>query len=138
MNEGATGSKYDSSLSTKEIARRFRQDVRDAKRGGALPKGLKVSVRIRYGVTTTAIDATITALPGIRIMSPDWDPNNLGGSASERFTPDARRIRNQLDTMLQAYNYDNSDARIDHFDVKFYGRVAYDWRLEQAEEPVPA
>lgn len=136
MNEGATGSKYDSSLSTKAIARRFRQDVQHARKGEALPQGLRVSVRIRHNSMSSAIDVTITALGfGLQILNPDWKPER--GLECDRLTLDARRIRDLLETMLQAYNYNRSESQTDYFDVNFYGHVAYDWRLERAE-PVPA
>ena len=138
MYEITYGPKYDKTLSRVEIAERFRQDVKAAISSDALPKGLKLSVRTKGYSGGGSIDVTIKAVPaGFRILSLarlQEDATNRRGAAPEPWaTPEARTLLDQLDKMLNAYNFDGSDIQSDYFNVRFYGGVEFDSRLTGAE-----
>jgi hypothetical protein len=130
-----TGRKYDAKLSTKEIAAAFRADVKQAQKDGEIPKDLKLSVRIRTYAGGASIDVVIKQAPeGLAIMNPEYvlqDKRDF--RPTPRHTDAARALLERLKGMLNAYNYDNSDAMVDHFDVRFYGHVDFDGELEREE-----
>lgn len=134
-NNRVYGSKYDSKLSTKEIAAKIRQDIKAAIKAGQLPQGLKVSVRYDHFSGGTSIDCRVTAWPvGFGWINPEWvmltkdDPCRYHAVA--RYTEQAKAVIDHLKSIHDAYNHDGSDSMIDHFDVKYYGGVDVDWTLE--------
>lgn len=133
------GAKYDKNLSTKDIAARYRQDIKAAIKAGELPQGLKVSVRYESFAGGSAIRVHVTACP-FRVMNPERviaDIENPHEFKPEHqlpvHTPEAKALEKKLDAMLQAYNFDGSDIMTDYFHVKFYGNAGWDWQLESAE-----
>lgn len=130
------GSRYDEKLSTTEIARRFREDVKEAKRRGELPKGLKLGVRTKSYSGGSSIRVEIKEAPGIRILNPEHLERELRGEPTHGIPwihDEAKRLVDRLDGMLRAYNYDGSDSMTDYFDVNFYGSVDFDYDLTNAE-----
>lgn len=139
MTERTYGKRYDSKLSSKEIAARIRQDIKNAIAIGKLPRGLKVSVRYDHFSGGTSIDVRITAWPeGFMWLNPEWvslhkkEPNRYHDNIP-RLTEKAQEIVKHLEEIHGAYNHDGSDSMVDHFDVKYYGSVSVEWSLEQPE-----
>jgi hypothetical protein len=121
-----------------EIAKLFRQDVKDATKRGDLPKGLKVSVRTsEYSgggsitVRVTAVPAGFGVLNAPRVYADLCTPHVY----SERpyLSVQAAALLKKLDAMLQAYNFDDSDSMTDYFHVRFYGHADFDSEVTSAE-----
>jgi len=115
------GPKYDENLSTTEIAKRFRSDVKAALAAGELPKGLKLSVRTDYFSMGSSIDVRIKEVPGLRVRNPERETNQDAPWA----TPEAWALKERLQGMLDAYNHDGSQPEVDHYDVNFYGHIQF-------------
>jgi len=121
------GAKYDRNLITTQIAALIRLDVAKATKTGDLPKGLKVSVKTRYYSGGSSIDLTIIALPAeMVVINPEYVAARRRGLSADlhdapMLSEAVRTLTARLDGMMQAYNYDGSDSRMDHFDVRFYG-----------------
>lgn len=134
-----TGSKFDKNLSTKEIAARVRQEIKEAVKTGDLPKA-KYSVRIDCYSMGSSIDVVIRALP-FSILNPkriELEAHNprfqwQNYESEPRHTLEASAVLGKVEQLLSSYNFDNSDSMTDYFDVKFYGHVKFDWREESAE-----
>jgi hypothetical protein len=139
MTERTYGAKYDSKLSSKEIAAVIRQNIKNAIATGKLPKGLKVSVRYDHFSGGTSIDARITAWPeGFMWLNPDWCVLNTerpdqAHPSTPRYTKQGKTVLEALKEIHGSYNHDGSDSMVDHFDVKYYGAVDVDWELEKPE-----
>jgi len=136
MYERSYGEKYDANLSTTDIAKRFRADVKDAIKAGKLPKGLKLSVRTSYYAGGSSIRVYVQAAP-FRVMNPEAViasiERPMAYERASRHTAEAMALTSQLEKMLAAYNHDGSEAQVDYFDVNFYGFVDIDHDLEHAE-----
>ena len=140
MAKRSYGSRYDEKLSTKEIAAKIRQNIKAHVATGALPQGLKVSVRYERFSGGTSIDTRVTAWPeGFLWLNPQWvlstkeSSNQSTSHQLNRYTEQARKVIETLKAIHDAYNHDDSDAMVDHFDVKYYGNVDVDWELEKPE-----
>jgi hypothetical protein len=139
MTERVYGGKYDSKLSSKEIAVLIRQDIKNAIAKGQLPKGLKVSVRYDHFSGGSSIDASVTAWPeDFMWLNPDWcvlntEQPNQHHDRVPRYTKQAQNIIDKLTAIHGAYNHDGSDSMTDHFDVKYYGNVSVNWELDRPE-----
>jgi hypothetical protein len=136
MSRHFTGSKYDEKLSTTEIAKRFRADVKAALARGELPAGLKLSVATKYYAGGSSIHVEIKVAPGVAVMNPERLRLDAAGEPTHGvpwMTPEAAALADKLDRMLSAYNYDNSDTMTDYFDVNFYKSVDFAWELRDAE-----
>ena len=138
MSRDFKGAKYEPGLDVAEIAKRIRVDITEAVKAGALPKGLKVSVRCRRFAGGRAVDIRVKEL-GLPIYSSEhlaWEIANV--PENRRFYtatfPRARwgwngAANEAMDTLkgiLEAYNFDNSDSMTDYFHVNYYGDVSLD------------
>lgn len=125
------GSKYNSKLTRTEIAAKFRADVKVAVKAGELPKGLKLSVR-RSG---NSINVVVKACPGVNVMNPAvvLAKPDFSYPARERYTAEALSLREKLDGMLDAYNFNGSQIEVDYFHVNFYGNVEFDYAIEKSD-----
>jgi hypothetical protein len=132
------GKKYNSDLSTKEIAALFRAEVKDLVKKGELPKGLKLSVRYEHFAGGTSISVKIKEAPfGIR--NPEAVISESKGNYAckkEYFTADALALVKKLEGLLNAYNFDDSDSMTDYFHVNFDGSVDYDWEVLREEDKI--
>lgn len=122
--------------SNKYIAGLIREDIKAAIKAGGIPR-VKVSVRMRHH----SIDVSITDAP-FQVLNPErvkWEAENPSsiapsyGPASEAYTPAAKQLIERLNAIHGAYNYDRSDISSDYFDVNYYGRADFDWRMIRDE-----
>ena len=131
---GTFGRKYDRDLNIVEIAKRVREDIKAA----GFPKGLKCSVRISKFSMGQSLHVNVTAIPeGFAIVSlasvrAEMEGRELPGRDSSR-TPAAKQIVATLEGIVAAYNRDDSDSQVDHFDTNFYSHIGVDWRLVSAQ-----
>lgn len=138
------GSKYDRARSTNDIAKAIREDIKAAMKkpatdAWALPKGLKVSVRVQKFAGGCSIDANITAFEGplhnlAAVLWSEALPNEP--QAFPWFTKEVARVLAILKGLMDAYNFDKSDTQSDYFHVRFYDHQGVDSdysRLRRAE-----
>jgi hypothetical protein len=108
-----------------EIAKLIREDIKAAIVSGEIPKA-KYSVRVHKYSGGRSINVVIKGAPF-----------EIYGSIMECgpaiFTEEARRVKEVVEAIRNAYNYDNSDAMTDFFSVHYYGATDYDSR-ELSEE----
>lgn len=100
------------------VAKLVRRDLKDAKQAGTIPADAKVSVRIQRYSLGQSIDVTI-ALPD-RPARVQVDRDFRGQYV---YTPEAETALCAARTVLDAYNYDNSDVLTDYFQNRFSGLV---------------
>jgi hypothetical protein len=150
LPEGSYGAKYEEvkHLSTTEIAKRIRADIKlarkvETKLGAAtgsevalvdplaalatMPKCIKVSVTTDYYSGGSAIRVRVYNLPekGWGYVE-DWD--RYGRYKVWVPGPQLKAILDALKEIHWSYNYDRSDAMVDHFDRNYWGSVEVDWR----------
>lgn len=128
------GSKYDENLNTTEIAKRFRADVKEAIKAGDLPKDLKMSVKTSYFAGGSAIRVSIKAGAKGPVVNPLYvvhAGHSRGGYPY--LMPEATKLKDKVEEMLEAYNHNGSDIQSDYFDYKFYSTVEYDSALTSDE-----
>jgi hypothetical protein len=119
------GSKYDKSLSRKEIAVRVRADLKEAVKAGELPAA-KYSVRIESG----SVNVTVSGLPfevldEKRVLADHDQPNVFSGR--NWISDQALALQNKIEALVGAYNFDGSDIQSDYFHVNFYSTVRCDY-----------
>ena len=132
------GSKYEATkrMSTPEIAKLIREDIKAAKKRGQLPAALKLSVRSDSFSGGSSIDIVIKALPeGQQLFNPEWmKATDNGKKYNEhnlpRYTKTVRGWIELLKEIHRSYNRDNSDHMTDYFSVNYYGDVSVSWKLE--------
>lgn len=109
---GAKGPKYIGRRPLKEVSTDIRRDLKDAVASGDLPSGLKFSVK-SDNRGTSAIRVRVSGTPRTR-------------DESGRLTGEAKAVYDKVDSIVNAYNRDNSDMMTDYFDVDYYGTVQLD------------
>lgn len=126
-NVKAVGSKYIPHRPTRDVAKDIRADLKAAQKTGAIPADVNVSVRTRSFSGGAAIDVTLTGWDDDKIWHQETVENPVGpGYVKNTLTPQAKAIQAHAKSIVDAYNYDNSDPMTDYFEVDFYGSV--DWR----------
>lgn len=118
------GTRYTGYKPATEIAKLIRAEIADAKKNGALPKDIKVSVRSSSFAGGQAIDVTLSGLPKNEI----WVFDEL--YKTNVLTDKAEQIQNFVEAIRADWNLDRSDAQVDYFDVMYYGSTQWDWRIQ--------
>ena len=139
-----TGTKYNSQMSTKEIAKAVRDEVKAALKSGALPAGAKISVRLDQGSTSSSIYVTLKELPeGVccpyseeylayyKEAKPRGFVDPFRGES--RYIPLVADMLKKLGEMLNAYNRDRSDTQSDYFNRRFWDHVEVAYELGKEE-----
>ena len=142
------GYRYDEvrDLTTTEIAKRIRADIKVAKSEGLLPKNWKYSVRSRYFSGGSSIDVEVRDCADAWIaqddskcvgydychVGPDYSSHLRNCPAAEHLTDDAEAAKMTLERIHNAYNFDDNDIMIDYFHVNYYGIVEVE-RPDQAD-----
>ena len=133
-----TGSKYDSKLTTTQISKLVREDIKAAIKSGELSKA-KYSVRTQYYSMGSSIDITVkdvsfNVLNEERFLSENPGPvkvaNSSGLSRTPKYSEAGSQILEKLTSILHAYNRDSSDHMTDYFNVHFSAHVRFDCQME--------
>lgn len=138
--DGWYGAKYDPKRSLTDVAKMIREEIKLLRKIGNLesdgavaipspiadmPASIKISVRQpHYG----SINITLSGIPQEWGWVRGVDPRDFWQQERWMHTPALEALIKELNTLMGAYNYDRSDAMVDHFDTNFYGRVDVDWR----------
>ena len=109
---GFKGPKYQGYRPVKVVAQDVRRDLKDAVANGELPQGLKFSVKSDNRGT----NAVRVRVSGVARTRDDYG----------RLTGEAKAVYDKVDSIVNAYNRDNSDIMTDYFDVDYYGTVQLD------------
>lgn len=147
------GDRYDRSLSTTEIAKLIRANVRALVKAGKLPTDWKYSVRTDYFAGGSAIRVRATSPRPIMVASAAEQYDMQAGKADpirhpetghwvrhygECHTIEAAAVYAVLNAEHNAYNYNGSETQVDYFDVNYYGQVTLDTADGVAEALTPA
>jgi hypothetical protein len=138
MYEISYGWKYERSLDVAEIAKRIRQQIKNAIAAGALPQ-LQASVKISRFAGGQSIDirvvkASFQVLNHERVLVEHEQPHTFFPTAHYPiYTLHAVAALKQLQSMLDAYNYDGSEIQVDYHNVNFYGHAEYSNDLRERE-----
>lgn len=127
-----TGDLHTPGRDVADVAKQVRKDIRAAIKAGALPEGLKVSVRISRFSMGQSIDATIVALPSaFQVLNPERvrlerenDPRVFGGGVP-RLTAQAAELLATLEGMIKRYGRFDVDTMTDYWNVSFYVSVNF-------------
>lgn len=156
MYERSYGYKYEQQqgLSTTEIAKLIRRDIKTAQKEGLLPTHWKYSVRTTYfaggssievrvkncadawqvcqgivpGSERTLADGSWTARTCANVWCAGRNDPQYAHAASEHkvLTEEARVAKTTLERIHGAYNHDGSEVQVDYFDVNYYGTVDFE------------
>lgn len=112
------GNKYEASkgLTTTEIAKAIRHDLKNQQAAGNLNKVLKFSVKTAYFAGGSSIRVNIKGAGEVR--SPDAWGRNV-------YTEEAKKALDVVEAVVNSYNFDGSDTMTDYFHVRFYGNVDF-------------
>lgn len=119
-----------------DIAKRMRQDIKEAIAEGLLPgKPVVYSVTSETYSMGQSIDITVKGWVGDVYQDQERYGSGFGRTT---LTPEAEAIKMTLDRIHGAYNHDGSEIQVDYFDVRYYGHVKFEdpqtaaWRAEEA------
>ena len=118
------GTRYTGYKPATEIAKLIRAEIADAKKNGALPKDIKVSVRSSSFAGGQAIDVTLSGLPKDEV----WVYDEL--YKTKVLTEKAQKIYEIVEGLRNDWNINRSEPQVDYFDVLYYGSTQWDWRIQ--------
>lgn len=102
-----TGINYNSNLNIKDIAKEVRKFIKENF------KGYKFSVTSENG-RIWAIRVSLVSAPETVVLKGD----------NGKFTETGRDVFNKIKGYLDNFNYDNSEATTDYFDVNFFSTIS--------------
>ena len=122
-----TGEKFNRDLDVKEIAKLIRKELKGI-------SGLKTSVRIERYSMGRSINVSIKEC-GFNPMNPERikaEKENPHVSIDlSIYTKQGSDLKDKIQSIVDQYNFDDSDSMTDYFNVNFYGFVNYDWQVEK-------
>ena len=143
--ERVYGAKYDQNLTTSDIAKRIRQDVKNAVADGSLPRDADISVTSETFSGGGAIEIRLSNWPGATVPQDDSKCTGTfeqGGvtypsrcengrhdwrcAAAAHPSEEAIRVQAVLQSFHDSYNFDASEMMTDYFSVNYYGQVRVD------------
>ena len=115
------------------IAKAMREEIKEAKKNGLLPKHWKYSVTCHHGSSINIHvesfgEAWVGRNEAICINTYLCCPGSHHAKncpAGQHLTDEAFAAEMTLERIHQAFNHDNSDIQTDYFDVRYYGQVAF-------------
>lgn len=127
------GAKYQSGRDTAEIARLFREDVKQAIASGELPKGLKLAVKTHKYSGGSSIRVEVQAAPGVQIGNPDrhaYDAQHgpygrPGETPPKLLHADGEALKAKITGMLRAYEKSAADSASDLYNTNFHPSVEF-------------
>ncbi len=131
------GKKSDIGLSTKEIAKAIRDDIKEARKtGNILDAGGKTySVRMK----NSSITVELKALPdGVELFSEKYK-KHLGQNDPDlpfhggRYSKEVKDTIDKLKSIMAQYERSETDIQTDYFSYNFYSFVNVDYGLENKE-----
>ncbi len=135
VNAHTVGSKYaaNKDLSTTEIAKLVRADIKAAVKSGKLPRAAKVSVKTDYYSMGSAIRVRVSGItPAFNPAWLVWTKKNphlsfhsTPEAARERYSPLVVTTMATVEKIVASYNYDNSDSMTDYHDSNFHADVSF-------------
>ena len=130
MYEISYGSKYQKGLDVKDIAKLYREEIKQEIKAGTLPKDLKLSVKISRYAGGRSLNVYVEACPSTTFYNParlkhelEQPHDYVTGREIPFHTAEGTRILKLLKEKLGAYNFDGSEIQSDYFHVNFYGNV---------------
>lgn len=137
MYERSYGYMYEAArdLTTTEIAKRIRADVKTAVAEGLLPVRWAYSVRTDHG---TAISVEVKDCADAWMPCDGRDCRDVwckakgleeyahGATEHAALTEEAQAAKMTLERIHGAYNHDGSEIQSDYFDVRYYGHVGFE------------
>lgn len=147
--ERSYGYRYDEQrgLTTAEIAKKIRADIKQAVKFGLLPGApVKYSVRTRTYSGGASIDITVKgwADAWVDCQGQTWTEGEShhctypwcaasgefaglpGATVHQVLSQDASVAKMTLERIHGSYNHDGSDSMTDYFDVNYYGSITFD------------
>jgi len=127
------GSKYNETknLSTTEIAKLIRADIKAAKADGSIPKFCKVSVNTEYFANGSSIDVRLKTWEGEMVnieLAREIYPNRPCNMKDILVMKLAKTL-STLQAIHDSYNQDSSESMVDYFCVNYYGYADLDSEL---------
>lgn len=124
------GSKYDSGADIAQIAKLVRKDITAAIKEGKLPD-IGTSVRVERYSGGRRLTVEVVKVPGwYRIFHRDFIQQGDSPSyRGDRYSSEARATLRVLQSIVGAYNRDDSDSMTDYYNVHFSEYVQFDHRL---------
>lgn len=113
-------------LNFKEIAKLIRTDLKNT-----FGKDIKFSVQTEYYSGGRSLNVKIK-----ETIRNYLNPLNIK-FPNERhliYTDEGNELIEQIENIINKYNYDNSDSMTDYFDVRFYSHVWFDCDLKEKWE----
>lgn len=139
--EVSYGRKYEKGLSAKEIAVKMREDIKLAKKSGALPADCRATVNVSHYANGRSINIRLRAMGSREMLSREYKEWAASGcpvrdyhDRAEKYTAETKSALEVLEAIRASYNYDGSDAMVDYFHVNYYGDTSIYWKVEHAEE----
>jgi len=133
MTERIFGSKYNRNLSTTEIAKKIREDIKTAIKNKELPE-IKTSIRTEYYSMGSSINIKIIELPfnpfnKERVI--DEIKNPFDYKVVPIYSEKGQAVLDKIEEIARAHNHDGSEPQTDYFDVNFYCYVRFDYEKEE-------
>jgi hypothetical protein len=112
-----------------EISKAVKKELTAMRKAGELPAEITFSVKSRKYSMGQAVDVTVSGWTYEQVYTREFYPEY--GREFNKVKPEAEAIIEKIEAVRNQYNREAINSMIDYFDVNYYGRTEWDWRIER-------
>ena len=121
------GSKADQLYDAAEISRAVKKELKAMQKAGQFPAEIKFSVTSDKYSMGQAVDVVLSGWETEQVWDKEW--SNFWERVVKVMKPEAKEILEKVEIVRNQYNREAINAQIDYFNVNYYGRSEWSWKI---------
>jgi len=121
------GAKADQMYDAAEISRAVKKELVAMQKAGQFPAEIKFSVKSHKYSGGQSVEVSISGWSSEQVWKEEWSESY--SRMLKVMLPEAKAIVEKAEAVRNQYNREAINSMIDYFNVNYYGRAEWDWRI---------
>ena len=121
------GAKVDQLYDAAEISKAVKKELVAMQKAGEFPAEIKFSVRSDKFSGGQAVDVVISGWNSEQVWKEEW--SEPYSRMLKIMLPEAKAIQEKAEAVRNQYNREAINSMIDYFNVNYYGRAEWSWKI---------
>lgn len=121
------GAKADQMYDAAEISRAVKKELVAMQKAEQFPAEIKFSVKSHKYSGGQSVEVGISGWSSEQVWKQEWSESY--SRMLKIMLPEAKAIVDKAEAVRNQYNREAINSQIDYFNVNYYGRAEWDWRI---------
>jgi hypothetical protein len=121
------GSKADQLHDAAEISRAVKKELVSMQKAGQFPAEIKFSVKSSKFAGGQSVEVVISGWNSEQVWKEEW--SEPYSRMLKIMLPEAKAIQEKAEAVRNQYNREAINSMIDYFNVNYYGRAEWSWKI---------